>query len=939
MSTETSSDIARTFDELSQADLEQVYLHGKTQVLRGRAFKILLDHANTVPQLEQLAFGGEHGLDGWATDELLELSNRFRLLSSPENEIRLYRETRDITFRNSDRVREFYILALNRIGRPAEAIEEALRIIASGSHNALIWGMLGDSYSARMIFAEQLLDSVSSTLDSAQAEALPRFFPDLPAHSLTPAHLHTLRQSNLEQVERVFQQGFRETGASFCGLGWMLRTVDRLADAAIDMETGERLLRTQSALVAAALEMEGGAESLDYWTHAGRVELAVLRAESTTLLHACLERAITTVDARFKLAITLGLLDRLCDKFERIRQNTPQNAAQWETRVALAKVAMNALNAAQLTFDQHRPSQHSTTRSMSETPFDDLLRKTINFRALIGNLVPLTIEGTIGRVGARVPDLIINRRVRNDLLDFLEDKIIRALPAAERDDPHAVISRIQEVVGQELRLADLQDLQSTAHAAFDARSDGLIALSGADLDMRKDTRTSTDLTAALLMQTGDCRETMYLNGALFACWQQMQVRRQIDIGLLCMSFGYWAGVQHIIDAVLPKLLRYQLRGGQAGLFVEGIEVLSKYHCRQSDNGVAYDRPYGLAELRAAVPLNRYQLESSRIEVTYQDGSTAWLQPKDSITGKPRPLQCTQREGVPDIPNAGQDFANVRSIHVLNLVEDHAMTFLFDTTQGSVELRDGFYNERLFNSPYPFSCQPVDLAAISAKREGFFRIAQRALLAPDGTVMSGDVHLNFLRFSRTDYVTGLNESDLPGKIKLMGRTFDADFKVERRRMDAGQSPLPKLLERIQDWLTQHVTTAADESEVLNRQLARLMLDLAKGQSTEEVQFLYAAADTPLIHEATENNSVYLVLSGALAIYKGGQALLGKNGQPQIVSTGGVVGEISALVGGLANATVQGRAAVLSISKQVIQRHLGDDTIFRQGIERLVQARLT
>lgn len=935
MTIEISSDIARTFDELSKADLEQVYLNGKTQVLRGRAFKILLDYANTVPQLEQLAFGGEHGLDGWATEELLELSNRFRLLSSPENEIRLYRETHDEAFRAADRVREFYILALNRVGQPAEAIEEALHIIATGSHNALIWGMLGDSYSARMVFAEQLLDAVSSQFDSAQTEALPRFFPDIPTQALTPTLLQGLRQSNLEQAERVFQQGFRETGASFCGLGWMLRTVDRLADASLT--DGERLLNAQAALVAAALEMEGGDESLDYWTHAGRVELAILRAESRDHLQACLNRAIATVDASFKLAITLGLLTRLHRQIERILQTATQGTEPWTTRLARAQIAIAALTEAQLAFAQPRPTPRVTSKPTSNTPFADLLGKTVNFRALIGNLVPLTVEGTIGRVGARVPDLIINRRVRNDLLDFLEDKVIRALPAAERDDPLAVMGRIQAVVGHELRLAELQDLQSTAHAAFDARSDGLIALSGADLDMRKDTRTSTDLTAALLMQTGDCRETMYLNGALFACWQQMQVRRQIDIGVLCLSFGYWSGIQTIIETGLPQILRYQLRGGQAGVFVEGIEVLGKYRCRQTDNGIAYARPYGLAELRAGVPLNRYQLENSRIEVTYRDGSTVWLQPKDPNTGKARPLPCTQREGVPDIPNAAPDFANVQAIRVLNLVEDHAMTFLFDSLQGRVELRDGFYNEGLFDSPYPFSFQPIDLTTIAAEREGFVRVAQRMLVAPDGSAYSGEVYLNFLRFSHTDYVTGLTESDIPGKLKLMGRTFDADFKVERRRMDAGTSPLPVLLERIQRWLSEHATTAADEREVLNRQLARLMLDLAKGQSAG-VQFIYVMTDTPLILEGSQNNFVYLVLSGQLAIYKGGQALRDPNGTAQVVEAGGIVGEISALTSGVANATVQGRASVLSISKQVIQDHLGNDAVFRAGIERLVQGRL-
>ena len=90
---------ARTFDALCGVDLEQVYLQGKEEMLRGRAFRILLTHSDTVPKLEQLAFEGERGLEGWTTEELLEISNRFRLLSSPENEIRLYRQCHDEVFR------------------------------------------------------------------------------------------------------------------------------------------------------------------------------------------------------------------------------------------------------------------------------------------------------------------------------------------------------------------------------------------------------------------------------------------------------------------------------------------------------------------------------------------------------------------------------------------------------------------------------------------------------------------------------------------------------------------------------------------------------------------------------------------------------------------------------------------------------------------------
>ena len=90
-------------------------------------------------------------------------------------------------------------------------------------------------------------------------------------------------------------------------------------------------------------------------------------------------------------------------------------------------------------------------------------------------------------------------------------------------NPRAVIARIQPVVGGGFRIGNLQDLQSPAHRAFEIRSDGLIALSGVDENMRKNTRTATELTAPLLMENGDCRETMNLNGAIFACWQQIRV--------------------------------------------------------------------------------------------------------------------------------------------------------------------------------------------------------------------------------------------------------------------------------------------------------------------------------------------------------------------------------------------------------------------------------
>ena len=123
---------ARSFDDLSSADLDQVYQEGREEVLRDHAFRILLARADTVANLEQLAFVGEQGLAGWTTKELIEISNRFRLLSSPQNEIRLYRECNDEAFCSAPRVREFYVLALNKLGCPTEAILESSRLIKAG---------------------------------------------------------------------------------------------------------------------------------------------------------------------------------------------------------------------------------------------------------------------------------------------------------------------------------------------------------------------------------------------------------------------------------------------------------------------------------------------------------------------------------------------------------------------------------------------------------------------------------------------------------------------------------------------------------------------------------------------------------------------------------------------------------------------------------------
>jgi hypothetical protein len=798
---------------------------------------------------------------------------------------------------------------------------------------------------------------------------LPYYFPEISSNELTVALAQALRLENLEAATRIFSRGFRETASSYTGLGWLLRIIDHLADLVVEHsrlcgQQAEQTLTVEAAvqlrlvadqvtalshqltnlaqLIAIALEIQGGSESLDYWVHAGRLLVGIVQGAPPATLETLLAELLPTVDADFKLATTLAELQRIHLQAKGMEQCAfaplPLKARlqPWivGTDLAIAQCAAGRVH--------YQRANVAADTPLTRKPSDALTafyQQTINFRALTGNLLALHVAGNIGRVGARVPDLLINRQVQEDLADLVETKVLQALTADDKANPLAVIARIQQIVGTGLRLGELQDLQSPAHRAFELRSDGLIALSGVDREMRKDTRTGTDLTAALLMQTGDCRETMYLNGALFACWQQMQVRLAIAKAVLTLELDFNAGFQRIVQGEIPALLRYQLRGGQVAVYVEDMAMISKYQCVRlaADDPTPLVRTYGLTELRSGLPLTPYELAHGILVVTYMDGSTRWIESTDPVTGHRRPMEHypVPGGGVPFVPDAGVDACQVRAIHLLTLVEEHALTLLFDEQMQSVTLCDGFYNEQLFASPYAFDAGHLDLAEIQNPL-GLIRAGHRLVQHPDGTQRPHPVYLRFLPFSQTDYEPTLVEGDIPGTIQLMGRTFHGELKRERRRLEEGVSPIPNLLERLQNWeQQQRQTLAADASDA--GRLARSILQLAK-ERPELVELHAVTAAQALIVEGRENDQVYLVLSGQLYIYRHGRPLHDHAHKPLRVSAGGIVGEISALYGGAASATVKGDAVVLSISKVVIQQHLASNLGFRRMVTEVASRRV-
>ena len=979
----TAWTIARTFDALCDTDLNRVYEEGKEEVLHDHAFRVLLACTDTVEKLEKLTYA-EQQLADWTTKELIEITNYFRLLSSPENEIRLYKECQDNTFRSTPRVREFFILALNKARRPAEAIREGSRIIAEGGHNALVWATLGESYTARMLFAEQLIQALTKTggdptaIDGHLIARFPDYFPEVNIADMNVSHARLLRLNNLRLATRIFRSGFRESGASFPGLGWMLRTIDYQTDLVVErakiekkrevyrLRDSEKLrlrmidnemavvakeMESQATLIRIVLELQGGKESLDYWTHAGRLLMSVIDGAVLPAIRILLSRLFTTVDAEFELAITVAELQLIKKNYTAIHD--VQNSREEDTtslniKIECAEIAIAECNAVRARFREAGRNKRKLLKEEYRKAIDCepmvahtvFLSKTFNFRALTSNLIPLYVSGGLGRVGSRVPDLLINRRVQEDLADLVETKILQALSIEDRENPRAVIARIQKVVGSALKVRDLQDLQSSAHSIFDIRSDGLIALSGVDIDLRKNTRTGTDLTAVLLMQNGDCRETMYLNGALFACWQQMQVKKCIAKAMLCLELNFHEGFEIIIRKEIPALMRYQLRGGHFSVYVDSIAMCAKYDCQRiaDRDPTGMLRTYGIDELRSGKPLTTYELENSKIEVNYTDGTTAWIEPKDSFTGEWCPIAHNPIPGggIPIVPKAGTNHENIKSIRLLNLVEEHSMTFLYDVEEQTVEFCDGFYNEALFESPYTFGSGPVNMEDIQ-NNNGLIKAGSRSLIYPDGSLHQHPVYLEFLPFSQTDYKAALVEGDIPKTIQFMGRSFSGDLKRERQRLEEGTSPIPTLLEKVQEWQIAKQQSVALDCKVVERKLSRLMLDLAR-ELPEVMQLRKVSAEKPLIIEEAENTYVYLALSGKLSIYRCGQPVHDRDDAPVVLTAGSIFGEISALSGGTASATVAGDAFVLGIPMTVIQKQLSCNPTFRTCMEELASYRV-
>ena len=298
------------------------------------------------------------------------------------------------------------------------------------------------------------------------------------------------------------------------------------------------------------------------------------------------------------------------------------------------------------------------------------LRKTFNFRGLVGAPRPQFVPGGFD-FGGRVFDIIITHKDYSVLQDLLK---IWGLD--ETRDVQTFLRGIIRKVRRCLGTHELQNLMSDTHKKFDAASNAAIELSGCPEELRRGTRSTSNISAALMF-FGDCREHCSIMLAFFAVWQ----KRRVHALLLeaAALIGKEASEQRerfseLVHLQIPGILRTQLRGAHVGVHapVRMDSVYKPSGCDASGVRKPLHRRYGIDEWRQKEALSDYELANSFVEATFADGSTQVIdQKKDPDTKK---WVIPNVGGVPALPETRNGYPLV-AVGLFNLVENHTMTFL------------------------------------------------------------------------------------------------------------------------------------------------------------------------------------------------------------------------------------------------------------------------
>lgn len=410
----------------------------------------------------------------------------------------------------SEVIREFYAVSLNKVGRVEDSIDELKQLSETqGASVGEVAGILGKTY------------KIKSEVAKSQGDK------DLAAEYMT-------------QSIEALRKGFYDTYEFYPGINLVYNQL-KLAKL-----KGEPALVGQAfndaELVTLAVRKAGGEGTADYWTAATLLEAEVFSGElkPNTIKH-CLSTARNDweLDATIKSLSDAGnsigeqllrddLDDAMRNRLERIRHSI----AGVDGVVAVLAAGANRLANEGAALDTSELNQgYGDTEKFLNTGF------------MYGETTTL-IGGNI-QYGGQLQSHVVNRFDVNVAYAVIEHYGVDNVESISEFN-----TIIDVTLREQFQTAELEDLHSDAHHIYDAQIKNLLDALGINDSVDKrlvDSRTN--VMVDFLMGRGDCRQHAHAKQLIFDSWKTMRLNNLIDA---------LRNAREDADATQPEIVRLEI---------------------------------------------------------------------------------------------------------------------------------------------------------------------------------------------------------------------------------------------------------------------------------------------------------------------------------------------------------------------------------------------
>lgn len=429
-----------------------------------QAFKQALREIEGLPKDQALpalrALETKYGLHTLSADHTTVLFYAYKGHGSFADMTRLYETSPNQDFKNSDVIREFYIVALNKTKRLGDSLRVSESYLADGFVNGEVLAGMGKAY--RELARKN--SNARTELERSYDYYLQGYLVDFEYYPGVNAVYNLIELGRKDEAEKLAQMVFFST------------------------------LRS------------GGKSSTDYWCLTTMMELAVI-TRSATEIRDMLPRVLNAAKADWEIDATLTQVKML----RSLRHNAGEDVSLMDFVIAeMEKRAKSINEPAVATNPEVMATLKSATRQDPVT--QAILSKGFSYEGLsshyIGGNLPF---------GGQLRDHVINRR---DLQAATE--VLKHLGLNGTTDFELWDARVNDYVADKLQLADpqtgerwLENLHSNRHRYYDKAQQTAIELMQARA--RGDSRTN--VMAEVAFSLGDCRPSAYIKQLLFDVWK------------------------------------------------------------------------------------------------------------------------------------------------------------------------------------------------------------------------------------------------------------------------------------------------------------------------------------------------------------------------------------------------------------------------------------